>query len=167
MTSSSQTKKWKGWVVGLQIANNTQLYLTTLFLVVWQKTTENSNSSAASLCSISASLPLVVESFFQQADKHYGTSGSLNHWWFIKHIEINMDQLLWPSDDLSLWGGSLLRPPFAAPGLLLMHFTESPHWHIFLLSPAQKPQQTHRTEHTPKGSGDLEPPRDNRHGWVF
>lgn len=63
------------------------------------------------LCSpISASLPLVMESFFQQGDKHYGPSRTLNHWWFIKHIEIIMDQLLWPSDDLSLWGVSLLRP---------------------------------------------------------
>lgn len=65
--------------------------------------------------SISASLPLVTECFFQQADKHYGTRGTLNHWWFIKHIEISIDQLLWPSDDLSLGGASLLRPPFTAP----------------------------------------------------
>lgn len=154
MVSSSQTKKWKGWIVGLQLANNTHLQPITLFLLFWQKITENSNSSAASLCSpISASLPLVMERFFQQADKHYGTSGTLNHWWFTKHIEINMDQLLWPSDDLSLWSVSLLRPPLTALRLLLMHFTESQHWHIFLLSSAQKAQQSHRTEHTPKGSG--------------
>lgn len=107
--SSSQSKKWKGWILGLQIANNIQLQLTNLFLLFWQKTTQNSNSSAASLCSpISASLPLVMESFFQHVEEHYGTSGTLNHWWFIKHIGISMDQLLWPSDNLGLWGVSLL-----------------------------------------------------------
>lgn len=167
MVSSSQTNKWKGWIVGLQLANNTHLQPITLFLLFWQKITENSNSSAASLCSpISASLPLVMERFFQQADKHYGTSGTLNHWWFTKHIEINMDQLLWPSDDLSV-KCLLTQAPFDCPEIAPYAL----HWkptlaHFPAVISTESTAKSQDRAHT-RRIWRSQPYRDTRHGWVF
>lgn len=151
--SSSQTKKWKGWIVGLQLANNTQLQLTTLFLLFWQKTTENSNSSTACL--------FFYFCFTASGHGEFLPAGWQALWntWHLKSLMVHKAH--WNkhrSTTLAFRSSQpvrylLTQAPFYCPKMLLMHLTESPHWHIFLLSPAQKPQQSHRTEHTPKGSG--------------
>lgn len=155
MASSSQTTKWKWWIVGLQIANDTQLQLTILFLFFFsQKTTENSNSSAASLFSNFCFTGTGCGEFLPTGWQALWTK------WHLKSLMVH--EAHWNNNGSTAlafrWSQSvkslLTQAPFTAPRLLFMHFTESPLRHIFLLSPAQKSQQTHRTRHTSKGSGD-------------
>lgn len=157
MASSSQTTKWKWWIVGLQIANDTQLQLTILFLFFFfflQKTTENSNSSAASLFSNFC--------FTGAGHGEFLPTGWQALWtkWHLKSLMVHKAH--WNNNGSTAlafrWSqyvrSLLTQAPFTAPRLLFMHFTESPLRHNFLLSPAQKSQQTHRTKHISKGPGD-------------